>query len=75
MPEPIFMKVGMHITAPEPFSMAYIINPYHQSYPPVVARQRLDKNVTAENNSQTTEKLLGASVSMRSVSHQRKARD
>jgi hypothetical protein len=31
MPEPIFMKLGMYITAPEPISTAYFINPSHQS--------------------------------------------
>jgi hypothetical protein len=31
MPEPIFMKLGMYITAPEPISMAYFINLSHQS--------------------------------------------
>jgi hypothetical protein len=27
MPEPIFMKLGMYIMAPEPISTAYFINP------------------------------------------------
>jgi hypothetical protein len=45
MPEPIFMKLGMYIKAPEPISTAYFINPSHQSvplyvYPPIVTRQR-----------------------------------
>jgi hypothetical protein len=31
MPEPIVMKLGMYIMAPEPISMAYFINPSHQS--------------------------------------------
>jgi hypothetical protein len=31
MAEPIFMKLGTYITAPEPISMAYLINPSHQS--------------------------------------------
>jgi hypothetical protein len=40
MPEPIFMKLGMYIMAPEPISSAYFINPSHQSvclyvYPPL----------------------------------------
>jgi hypothetical protein len=39
MPEPIFMKLGMCIMAPEPISTVYFINPFHQSvclylYPP-----------------------------------------
>jgi hypothetical protein len=49
MPEPIFIKFGMCIMAPEPISMAYFINPSHQSvclylYPSIVARQQLGKN-------------------------------
>jgi hypothetical protein len=31
MPEPIFMKLGMYIMAPEPISTVYFINPSHQS--------------------------------------------
>jgi hypothetical protein len=31
MPEPIFMKLGMHIMANEPISTAYFINPSHHS--------------------------------------------
>jgi hypothetical protein len=31
MPEPIFMKLGIYITAPAPISTAYFINPSHQS--------------------------------------------
>jgi hypothetical protein len=59
MPEPIFMKPGMYIMAPEPISMAYFINPSHQSlclyvYPPNVAKQRLGKNVTATKNTYAT---------------------
>jgi hypothetical protein len=52
MPEPIFMKLGMNVMAPEPISTAYFISPYHQSvclylY---VARQRVGKNVTTATN-------------------------
>jgi hypothetical protein len=78
MPEPIFMKFGMYIMAPEPISMAYFTNPSHQSvclyvYPPIIARQRLGKNVTAATNSHATIKeLLDASYSVRSVPYQRK---
>jgi hypothetical protein len=58
MSEPIFMKLGMYIMAPEPFSTAYFINPSHQSvcvyvYPPIVVRQRLGKN----NHSVATQRL------------------
>jgi hypothetical protein len=31
MPQPIFMKLGMYIMAPDPISTAYYINPTHQS--------------------------------------------
>jgi hypothetical protein len=30
MDEPIFMKLGMYIMAPEPISTEYFINPSHQ---------------------------------------------
>jgi hypothetical protein len=45
------MKLGMYIMAPEPTSMAYFINPSHQSvclyvYTPTVARQQFGKNIT-----------------------------
>jgi hypothetical protein len=52
MPETIFMKLGIYIMAPESISTAYFINPSHQSlcyhvHHPIVARQRLGKNITA----------------------------
>jgi hypothetical protein len=55
----IFMKLGMYIMAPEPMSMAYFLNPSHQSvclyvYPPIVAKQRLGKNVTAATYTHAT---------------------
>jgi hypothetical protein len=31
MSEPVFMKIGMYIMAPEPISRAYFINPIHRS--------------------------------------------
>jgi hypothetical protein len=44
MPEPVFIKLGMYIMAPEPISTAYFLNSSHQSVClyvyPVVARQR-----------------------------------
>jgi hypothetical protein len=69
----------MYIMAPEPISTAYFINPSHQSvclyvYSPVVARQRLDKNVTAATNPHAIE-LFGASFSVGSVSYHRKVGD
>jgi hypothetical protein len=78
MAEPIFMKLGMYIMAPEPISTAYFINPSYRPqclhvYPPVVSRQRLGKNVSvATNTHATVEQLLEASFSMRCVSYQRK---
>jgi hypothetical protein len=59
MAETISMKLGMYIMAPEPISMAYLINPSYQSvclyvYPPIAARQRLGKNVTAATNTHAT---------------------
>jgi hypothetical protein len=77
-PEPIFMKLSIYIMAPNPISMAYFINSSHQSvrlyvYPPIVARQRLGKNVTAATNTYgTIKKLLDESFSMMSVSCQSK---
>jgi hypothetical protein len=49
MGEPIFMKFGMYIMAPEPISTAYFINPSHQSaclyvYLLLFVWQRLGKN-------------------------------
>jgi hypothetical protein len=75
------MKLGMYIMAPEPISTAYFINPLpsvcvSMCIPPIVARQRLGKNVTAATKTQTTtEELLDASISMQSVSYQRKVSD
>jgi hypothetical protein len=81
MSELVFMKLGMYIMAPEPVSLAYFINPSHQSlcpyvYPPIVARQQLDKNVTVATNTHVTiEELLDASFSMPSVLYQMKIGD
>jgi hypothetical protein len=75
MAEPIFMKIGVYVTAPEPNSSAYFISLSHQPvylyvYLPVVARQRLGKNVTAITNTYaTTEELLDISFYLRSVSY------
>jgi hypothetical protein len=77
MPGPIFMKIGMYIMAPEPISVAYFIHPSHLSvclylYAPIVARQRLGKNVTAAKNTRNSRGIVGRVVFMRSVSYQRK---
>jgi hypothetical protein len=66
--EPVFIKLGMCITAPDPVSAASFINPSHQSvclyaYPPNVAGQRLCQNVTTATNTHATiEELLDASL-------------
>jgi hypothetical protein len=63
--EPIIMKPGTYITAPQPISMVYI-----------TAMQLIGKNVTTVTNTQaTTEELLGTLFSMWSVPYQRKAGD
>jgi hypothetical protein len=75
------MKLGMYIMAHEPRSTAYIINPSHQSvclyvYPPLVPREGLGENVTTvKNTHETTEEMLNAPFSTRSVSYQRKVGD
>jgi hypothetical protein len=71
------MKLCMHIMTPETISRAYLIDPSHQSvclyvYPPIVARQRLGRNVTQTTNTHATiEEILDESFSMRSVSYER----
>jgi hypothetical protein len=80
MREPIFMKLGMYIIAPEPISTAYFINPSHQSvclyvYPLIVAKQRLGRRILAATNTHVIEELLDESFPMSSVSYQRKADD
>jgi hypothetical protein len=68
----------MYIMAPEPIPMTYFINSSHQSvclyvYLPIVARQRLGKNVIAATNTHSTiEELLDASFSVGSVSYEGK---
>jgi hypothetical protein len=72
-PEPVFMKLG---------TWAHLNGVLHKSlpsvcvsvcFPPIVARQRLARNVTAAVNTQAPiEKLLNASFYMRSVSYKKK---
>jgi hypothetical protein len=55
IPRPIFMKLCMYITALEPISKTYFINPSHYSLclyvcPPIVARQRLGKHIPMATN-------------------------
>jgi hypothetical protein len=52
----------MYIVAPESISTAYFINPFFQSvclyvYPPIVARQRLRKNVTSATNTRNNREI------------------
>lgn len=59
MPEPIFMKFGMYIMAPESISAAYFINSSLHScvcmcIPSIVARQRLGKHVLAAMNTRNS---------------------
>jgi hypothetical protein len=81
MPVPIFMKLGIYIMTSEPISTAYSVNPSQQSVQlyvcsPIVARQRLGKNVIAATNTQATkEEFLYTSFSMLSVSYQRRIGD
>jgi hypothetical protein len=64
MPEPVFMKIYMHIMAPEPITKAYFINPSHQSlclyvYPTFVARQRLGKQFPTATNTFSDRRNVG----------------
>jgi hypothetical protein len=50
-PLPECLKLDVYITAPEPISTEYSINPSHQSVClPFVVRRLLDKHVTAATN-------------------------
>jgi hypothetical protein len=67
MAEHIFLKFDMYITALEPFPTAYFINPTHQSVclyvdPLLVARQQLDKNVTAATDIRNNRRIVGRVV-------------
>jgi hypothetical protein len=73
MPEPIFMKLGMYIMAPEPIPKGHFINPSHQSvclyvYPPIVTRQPLGKNVKAPTYATYVGRVV-SKQSRRSVIH------
>jgi hypothetical protein len=77
MAEPIFMKVGVYIMAPDSISTVHFIKPIHQSvclcvYLPVVARHWQSKNITLTTNTHaTTEEMLGTLFSVQSMSYQR----
>jgi hypothetical protein len=66
MPERIFVKLGIYIMAPEPILMAYFLSPAYQSvclyvYPPIIARQWLNKNITVAVNTHAKIELLDLS--------------
>jgi hypothetical protein len=70
----------MYILAPEPLSMAYCINPFHQSvllyvYSVTVARKRLGKKVTTATNKHEAIELLGPLFSIWSILQQSKVGD
>jgi hypothetical protein len=63
IPEPIFMNLGAYNLTPMPIS-----TPAHQSvclyvYPPLVARQRLGKDVWASTNTRNNMRMVGRVVS------------
>jgi hypothetical protein len=69
MVEPVFMKLGMYIMAPEPISAAYFINPWHQSvclhvYAPIVTRQWLvkKKNYSGKEYTPNNRRIVGRVV-------------
>jgi hypothetical protein len=76
MAKPIYVELGMYIIVAEPISIAYFINPFHQSvfvyvHPSTVSMQQLGKNVTATINIHAaTEELLDMSFSMQLMSYQ-----
>jgi hypothetical protein len=58
------MKLGTCITAPEPISAMYFVNPYHRSvclyvYLPIVARYRLSKHIPAVTNTRNNRRIVG----------------
>jgi hypothetical protein len=78
--EPIFMKLGINIMAPDLNSMVYLINPSHQSVCiciplPLLGNGLVKKIIVATNTYATIEELLDQWFSMRSVSYQRKQGD
>jgi hypothetical protein len=56
-----------YILAPESISTAYFINPTDRSvrlyvYSPIIARQRVDKNVTAATSTHNNRRIFGPFV-------------
>jgi hypothetical protein len=68
MAEPIFMKLGICITVPDPISTAHFINPSHQSvclyvYPLVVLRQRRSKKrYRGQEHARNNKRIVGSVV-------------
>jgi hypothetical protein len=67
MTEPNFMELGMYIMKPGPISTTYYINPSHQSVClyvyPIIAMQRLGKNVIAGNEyTRNNRRIVGSVV-------------
>jgi hypothetical protein len=76
MPEPVFMKLGMSVMAPELISTAYFINPFHQPVSVCVsqrtaARQRLDIHVPVAKNASNSRITAEGIIFIRSVARQR----
>jgi hypothetical protein len=68
--------VYTHMTATEPISTSYFLNPFHQSVCLCVYPISFGKIVTATTNTQATiEDLLDLSFSMRCVPYERKVID
>jgi hypothetical protein len=62
MPEPLVMKFGTYIMAPELTSTMYFINPSLQSVcmciPPSVARQQLGKHIPVATNALNNRRIV-----------------
>jgi hypothetical protein len=64
MAERVFMKLGIYIMAPELILTVCFINPSHQSVclyvcPPIIARQKLGKNVTTASDTCSSRRIVG----------------
>jgi hypothetical protein len=61
MPQPIFMKLGMYIMAPEPISTAYLLSVFVSVYvsSPIVARQRFGKHIPEAKNALNNRRIIG----------------
>jgi hypothetical protein len=77
MPEPIVMKLGIYIMAPEPISTTDFINPSHQTVMggPLSLLGNGSVNTFPLQRIHATETLLTVLFSVRSVSYQRNVGD